>query len=135
MNDTAMRKAPNSELETAEVTRGFTATPRVDIVETENELLLYADIPGVAQDSVDIRFEQGELTIHGRRMTKRSASGYVFREAQPQDYFRSFRISEQVDASKISAELKDGVLTLHLPKTERVKPRKIAVTSKNLGTG
>ena len=77
------------------------------------------------------RFDKGELTIHGKRVTQRSAAGYSFREAQPQEYFRSFRISEQVDSSKIWAELTDGVLTLHLPKTERVKPRKIAVTSKD----
>lgn len=131
MNNTAIHKTPNTEMEAAEVTRGFAATPRVDIVENENELLLFADMPGVGQDKVDIRFDQGELTIHGRRTTKRPANGYFIREGQPQDYFRSFRISEQVDASKIWAELQNGVLTLHLPKSEKAKPRKIAVNSKN----
>ena len=130
MTDTAL-KTNNGETQSTEVARGFTATPRVDIVENENELLLFLDLPGVTQDNVNIRFDQGELTIYGQRVTQRSASGYAFREAQPQDYFRSFRISEQVDASKISAELQNGVLTLHLPKSEKAKPRKIAVSAKN----
>jgi HSP20 family protein len=126
MADTALQKEPAHTLTPAEVTRNVTYTPRVDILETEEQLLLFADLPGVTDDAVDIRFENGELTLHARRAPV-NATGHWLWENVTGDYFRAFRISEQVDASKIWAELKNGVLTLHLPKVEAAKPRKIAV--------
>jgi HSP20 family protein len=125
MAETALHKEPANTL-SAEVTRGVTYTPRVDILETEEELLLYADLPGVKQGDVDIRFESGELTLHARRAPSKM-TGAVAWENPVGDFFRAFRISEQIDAGKIWAELKNGVLTLHLPKLEAAKPRKIAV--------
>jgi HSP20 family protein len=126
MSDTAIKNA--NDFSPAEATRGVVFTPRVDVIENENELLLFADMPGVKEDGVDIRFEKGELTLHGRRTGSASpAAGFLVRESEPGDYFRSFRISEQVNAEKIWAELRHGVLTLHLPKVEKAKPRKIAV--------
>src|SRR5262245_40438935 len=128
MADTALQKRDEGGgLATAEVTRGVTYTPRVDILETENELLLFADLPGVTQDDVDIRFESGELTLNARRPSPEARGEGWLWEFQPGDYFRAFSISEQIDAGKIWAELKNGVLTLHLPKVEAAKPRKIAV--------
>jgi HSP20 family protein len=94
-------------------------SPRVDVLETENEFLVYADMPGTKPEDVDIRFEQGELTVHGRR-----ANGKDDFAA----YHRIFTVAESVAADKISAELKYGVLTIHLPKVEVVKPRRISVT-------
>jgi len=126
MTDTALEKKDGESLATAEVTRGVTYTPRVDILETEEELLLYADLPGVREDDVDIRFESGELTLSARRQRPQATSGWLW-ENEVGDFFRAFRITETVDASKIWAELKGGVLTLHLPKVEAAKPRKIAV--------
>ena len=99
----------------------------MDILETEDELLLFADLPGVKEDDVDIRFENGELTLHARRAPANVGQGQWLWENETGDYFRAFRISEEVDSSKIWAELKNGVLTLHLPKVEAVKPRKITV--------
>jgi len=126
MADAALlQKEPGHTLP-AEVTRGLTYTPRVDILETEEELLLLADLPGVNEGDVDIRFENGELTLHGRRAPVKTA-GAVLWENEVGDFFRAFRISEQIDGGKIWAELKSGVLTLHLPKVEAAKPRKIAV--------
>jgi HSP20 family protein len=125
MSDTAV-KAAAGDMSSAEVTRGLVFTPRVDILETEHELVLFADMPGVRQDAVDVRFEKDELTIHGRRASE-SGQGFHLRESEPGDYFRSFRISERLDGDKIWAELKNGVLALHLPKQEAAKPRKIAV--------
>jgi len=125
MSDTAV-KTTASEMSPAEVTRGLVFTPRVDILETEHELVLLADMPGVKQDAVDVRFEKDELTIHGRRACD-AAQGFHLRESEPGDFFRSFRISERLDSEKIWAELKNGVLTLHLPKQEAAKPRKITV--------
>jgi HSP20 family protein len=126
MADTALQKEPAHTLTPAEVTRNVTYTPRVDILETENELLLFADLPGVKDEAVDIRFENGELTLHARRAPA-NVTGQWLWENEIGDFFRAFRISEQVDAGKIWAELKNGVLTLHLPKVEAAKPRKIAV--------
>jgi HSP20 family protein len=98
-----------------EETRTVTVTPRVDVLETNDELFVLADFPGVEPGDLDIRFENGELTVHGRR-----AGGTA-------SYFRNFRVTEQIAADKIEAELKQGVLTLRLPKVEAIKPRRIAV--------
>jgi HSP20 family protein len=94
--------------------------PRVDVLETENEFLILADVPGVRPEDVDVRFEKGELALHGRR-----AAGRGFESAA---YHRSFAVADTVAADKITAELKSGVLAIHLPKVEAVKPRRIAVT-------
>jgi HSP20 family protein len=106
---------------------GVTLTPRVDILETEDELLLVADLPGVQSQDVDVRFENGELTLHGRRNLSHVGKQPVYAEYEVANYFRAFRVSEQVAPDKIAAELKNGVLTVHLPKAEAVKPRRIAV--------
>jgi HSP20 family protein len=127
MSDTSLQQANGTAVATPETTRSVTLTPRVDVLETEQEILLLADLPGVKQDNVDVRFEQGELTLHARRSFARNEESFVQREVSAADYFRSFRISEKVDAEKIWAELKLGVLTLHLPKAEAAKPRKITV--------
>jgi len=127
MADSALQKETPGTLTPAEVTRNVTYTPRVDILETEDELLLFADLPGAKEENVDIRFENGELTLHARRPLTDVGQGQWLWENQTGDFFRAFRISEEVDASKIWAELKHGVLTLHLPKVEAAKPRKITV--------
>ena len=127
MADTALEKAQTPELATTEGARGVTFMPRIDVLETENELLLFADLPGVEQDNVDIRFENGELTLRARRTSPQANRTPLAFEYETGDYFRAFRITEQIDAEKIWAELKHGVLTLHLPKVETVKPRKITV--------
>lgn len=128
MAETNLQKKENrGDVATAEVTRGVTYSPPVDILESENELLLFADMPGVKESDVDIRFENGELTLHGRRAKPPVPAAAWLWESQAGDFFRSFRITEQVSADKIWAELKNGVLKLHLPKSEAAKPRKIAV--------
>ena len=103
------------------------ARPRVDILETEQELVLLADLPGVKPADVDVRFENGELTIHGRRNATNPGKRRALWEYEPAHYHRSFRLSEDVAAEKIEAELKNGVLTVHLPKAEAARPRKIMV--------
>jgi HSP20 family protein len=100
--------------------RAVTVSPRVDVLETENEFLVLADVPGVKPEDVDIRFERGELAVHGRR-----AAG---RNSEPTAYHRTFAVAETVAADKITADLKAGVLTIRLPKVEAVKPKRIAVT-------
>jgi HSP20 family protein len=123
---------PEGGTATAEHTRsGRFFRPLVDIVEKNDELLLLADVPGADGDAIDINFEEGELTLHGKVPPRQDADfPYMHQEYGIGDFFRTFQISEMIDASKISAEYGDGVLTLHLPKAESVKPRKITVANK-----
>lgn len=106
---------------------GVTFSPRIDIWEDENELVLFADLPGVSAENLDIEFENRELRIHGRVPPRHGNVKFLYGEYGIGDFYRTFSIGESIDTSKISADLKDGVLTLHLPKTEAVKPRKIQV--------
>jgi HSP20 family protein len=91
----------------------------VDVLETENEFLVLADMAGTKPEDVDVRFEQGELTVHGRRAARNN---------EFTTYHRIFSVADSVAADKISADLKAGVLTIRLPKVEAVKPKRIAVT-------
>lgn len=104
-------------------------TPRVDILETEEELLLFADLPGVKPEDLDLHFEGGELRLHGRCAPRFGERPLLAEEYGVGDFYRAFSINEKIAADKISAELKQGVLTIHLPKTEEIKPRKIAIKS------
>jgi HSP20 family protein len=107
---------------------GRSYVPAVDIYETKDELLLVADMPGANGNEIDIHFEQGELTISAPVASRQpETTAYLLGEYGTGGFHRSFRISEAIDASRISAEYKEGVLTLHLPKVEAVKPRKIEV--------
>ena len=105
----------------------MTVTPRVDVVETEHEVLVLADMPGVKPGEVDVRFEKGELTIHGRRAQAHTEKESQLREYEATNYFRAFGVAETIAADKISAEVKNGVLTIHLPRAEAALPRKITV--------
>jgi HSP20 family molecular chaperone IbpA len=111
-----------------ESTRGGTLfTPRVDIIETDQELLVFADVPGVRAEDVDLRFENGELLLHGRVRPQEQSANVLLNEYEEGDFYRVFAVHESIDASKINAECKNGVLTVHLPKVEAVQPRQIAV--------
>ena len=107
---------------------GVVFRPQFDIVETEDELLLFGDLAGVRADSLDIRFENHELAVIGRVEPRYQDTQQLLREYEIGDFHRSFRIGEEIDAEQISAELKQGVLTIHLPKSEAVKPRRIKVS-------
>ena len=103
-------------------------TPYVDIYEDEDGLTLIADMPGVPPDGLDVRVEKETLTIRGAVPEFTLADGQaVYAEYGTGDYERSFTISHAVDTAKIGATMKDGVLTLSLPKAEEAKERKIPV--------
>jgi HSP20 family molecular chaperone IbpA len=102
-------------------------TPRVDILETDDELLLYADLPGVAPDGLNISYENKELTIEGKVPARHSGVEHLHSEYGVGDFRRTFTIGELIDVESIAAELKHGALTVHLPKSDRVKPRRIEV--------
>lgn len=124
---------PETPVTRADPTRqGQLYLPSVDILEDRDELLLIADVPGATSEHIDIRFENGELTLHARVEPRTAAEPVrdVWREYGVGDFHRSFQLGESIDNAKIHAEVKDGVLTVHLPKTEAIKPRKIAVTAR-----
>ena len=101
-------------------------TPPVDIYETTEGLVVLADLPGVARDGLDVRVENNLLTIRGK--SNHAAAGEsLYHEYDLLNFFRQFELSDRVDQQKISAELKNGVLTLNLPKAEEAKPRKIDI--------
>lgn len=101
-------------------------TPPVDIYETQEGLVVKADLPGVAKDSMDVRVENNLLTIRAKAAHVAPGDS-IYREYGLANFFRQFELNERVDQSKISAELNHGVLTLNLPKAEEAKPRKIDV--------
>jgi HSP20 family protein len=109
-----------------------TFRPPVDILERPDEVLILADLPGVEPDDLDIEFENKALTIRGHVKPRQADDlRYLFREYGVGDFYRVFQVTEDVDPRRISAELKDGVLSLHLPKAEAAKPRKISVQVSN----
>jgi HSP20 family protein len=123
-----VKQETGTEVATAERTRTGTAyNPRFDIVETEDELVLYGDLPGVTLENLDLRFENERLVIHGKVEPRHEGREFVYGEYGIGDYHREFQVLEGVDPEKISADLKDGVLCVHLPKSEAVKPRRIEV--------
>jgi HSP20 family molecular chaperone IbpA len=98
----------------------------VDIYETPEGLVLWADMPGVDKENLEVRIDNGVLTIAGR--TNHSLPGDpVYQEFDLVPYFRQFELGDQVDTEKINAELKYGVLKLNLPRAEEHKPRKVEV--------
>lgn len=106
-----------------------TFTPRFDVWETSDELVLSGDMPGVKAEDLDIQFENDQLVIHGRVHARGNERRRLHEEYGVGDFYRSFAIGETVDASKITAEVSAGVLTIHLPKSERLKSRRIQVQS------
>ena len=126
MSDLAL-KSNGTPAATADGARAATVAPRVDVLETENEFLLLADLPGVRPDDVDVRFEQGELTVHGRRTAPEGKRRALLGEYAGANFHRVFAVTDTVAADRIEADLKNGVLTVRLPKVEAVNPRKIAV--------
>jgi HSP20 family molecular chaperone IbpA len=102
-------------------------TPPVDIYENGDGLVVKADLPGVAKENLDVRVENGLLTI--QTMPADAAAGaWIYREYELVNFFRQFELSDKVDQQKISADLKHGVLTLKLPRAEEAKPKRIEIT-------
>lgn len=107
--------------------------PGVDIYETENELVLKLDVPGVNQNEIDIQLENGTLTIKGERKFENASDskGYHRIERNYGAFARSFSLPDTVDSEKVRAEYKDGVLTILVAKKELAKPRSIRVEVSN----
>jgi HSP20 family molecular chaperone IbpA len=118
--------APPVEAETTSDRRVF--MPATDIFESEGELVVLADMPGVEKDNVEIMLEQNVLTIYGR-VTEPELCGYrlVHCEFGTGNFRRVFALSSEIDRDKIEASLKNGVLKLVLPKSKSALPRKIVL--------
>jgi HSP20 family protein len=108
-------------------TREEYVAPNVNIFETQEGYVLQAEMPGVSKDGLEITLEGNEITITGRRSPESVAGEALFRESNTADYRRVFELDPAIDTSKVSAKIEQGVLTVTLPKSERVKPRKIKV--------
>jgi len=102
-------------------------TPEVNIFETGEGYVLEAEMPGVNKEGLEITLEGNEITIVGHRAPELMPGEPLFRESQPRDFRRVFELDPVIDTGRISAHVEQGVLTLTLPKSERVKPRKITV--------
>lgn len=100
--------------------------PPVDIYEKEDGLVVIADLPGVEKDGVNVQVERGVLTIEAKT-SYGIPQDAVQREFGLTNYFRQFELNSEVDQSRISANLKHGVLTIELPKQEQAKPKQIEV--------
>ena len=121
-------KKEAQEVSTPEATRGgMYYTPHVDIYETGDEVVLQCDMPGVKPQDLDLRFEKDQLALYGRVLPRQTPAEYVGEEYGVGDFYRSFTIAPEIDSERISAEYREGVLTVHLPKQERVKLKRIAV--------
>jgi|SRR5579859_3672531 len=108
-------------------------SPSVDIFETENELVLKADLPEVKLEDIEVRVENQTLTLKGERKFEKDETvrGYHRIERDYGSFVRSFTVPATVDAEKVGAEFKSGVLTVKLPKKEAAKPRQVKVEVKS----
>jgi HSP20 family molecular chaperone IbpA len=101
--------------------------PACDVYENNDEVLVVADVPGVTAEALNVNLDKGELTIAARRDISTKDETFLGVEYRDCEFRRRFAVPSGIDAGKISAELEDGVLWLHLPKSEALKPRQIAV--------
>jgi HSP20 family protein len=127
-NDAFSRAFGESELGTQ------SWTPAVDIYETEHNLVLKAELPGVEPKDVEARVEDGTLYLKGERKFEKEVKEENFHRVERSygSFVRSFTLPGSVDAEKVSAEYKDGILTLTMPKKEEAKPKTIKIqASKN----
>lgn len=101
--------------------------PRVDVFENDNEILLFADLPGVTSNDLRIDLEKERLTIEARRSNTEEQGTELLAEYRPADYRRTFLVPRSIERDKIDAELKAGVLKLRLPRADALKPRSIPI--------
>lgn len=105
-------------------------SPRVDISETDGEFLIKAELPEVKKDDVHVSVDNGVMTLRGERRQEKEEKGKKFHRIERHygSFSRSFTLPDNVDASKIKATFKDGMLNLQLPKTTKSKPKSISVS-------
>jgi len=103
-------------------------TPPTNIREVKDTYILEVEMPGVSKQGLDVTVEGNELVIIGHRSDPPLEGVPVIRESKPVGYRRAFELDPSIDTAKMTAKIEQGILTLTMPKTEQVKPRKIEVT-------
>jgi len=126
MNATLTRTEQRPVTETSQ--RVSYLTPPADILETNEGYVLKADMPGVPKEGLEVTVENGELTITGHVQREELKGRLLFRESRGLDFRRVFELDPSINLEKVSAKIEQGLLTLHLPKAESVKPRRIEVS-------
>ena len=126
-----MRWDPFAEMAPVFTNEGATFLPAFDVKETKDAFVFKADLPGMKEADLDVKLAQNRLSISGKREAEKSDKGetYYSYERSYGSFTRSFTLPEGVDADRIKAELKDGVLTLELPKKPELQPKTINVKS------
>ena len=122
-----MNAVAEKENQTRAVAERPFVAPDVNIYETDDGYVLQAEMPGVTKQGLEITLEGNTLTFVGHRDEPAVPGNVLYRESRGANYRRVFELDPAIDAGKISAEMHQGVLTLTLPKAERVKPRKIEI--------
>ncbi len=128
MTNQDLIKSKDNQVESSEHTRSAVQTviPAVDIYETDENLTLMADLPGVTHEGLDIQLDNGLLTIRGKVGSAQKGK-HLLQEFSSADYYRQFKLSDRIAAEKTTAELDSGVLKLIIPKAETAKPRKVEI--------
>jgi len=109
------------------VTRSW--APSVDVIDKENEIVVKAELPGMEQKDIDVHLEDNQLTIKGERNFEKEDKGenYLRQERVYGSFYRSFTIGSGIQADKVNANYKNGILEIVLPKEEKVQPKKIEI--------
>lgn len=121
MNELKNSNEPKAERE------GPTFRPNVDIVSTDDEILIYADVPGARFDGIEVQFDRGVLELSARVLPRPGARTPLREEYAVGSFHRAFRLAEEFDGSKTTAEHRNGVLCLRVPKAEAAKATKVEV--------
>ncbi|MGZ8898891.1 MAG: Hsp20/alpha crystallin family protein [Limisphaerales bacterium] len=127
MNDTVTTTKENRATRDQRQDRQGWVQPQVNIVESRDGYFLEAEMPGVGKDGLEVLLEGNELTIVGRRTMEVPNAQLLYRESADRDYRRSFELDPAIDTGRIIARMESGILHLELPKSEKVKPRRITV--------
>ena len=108
--------------------KGRLVAPPVDVYENREEFLLIADMPGTTKEDLRIHLDKGQLTFDARRAEPEDGRRLAS-ESRGTQYHRAFSVPQGIDVDKVTADLRDGVLRVHLPKSAAIKPRQIQVRS------
>ena len=129
LDDIFERFARNADLPGGSLAGTSRWRPAANIVENDDEYTIRADLPEVKREDIDVNVENGVVTLSGERRVEKSSDGEKEhrRETFYGSFSRSFALPDNVDQSKISAESKDGVLVVHLPKLEKAQPKSISI--------
>ena len=127
MNNLQNHERPAVHAATRE--NGHAAAPLIDVHETKDAYFIHAEMPGVGKEGLEITVEGTSLTLIGRRREQSLTGAVLHRESTPVDFRRVFELDPAIDTAKIRARAEQGVVTIELPKAERVKPRQIKISA------